>query len=87
MEFNFWCSSGAELSILANAIAIYISQLYGADDLITISNFVETLGDMLSLLAGQKARCESSKNIKIESKSNEVITNSNTTQQTQNKLN
>ena len=78
MEFNFWCASGAELSILANTIAIYISQLYDADDLITISNFVEALGDILSLLAGQKARCQASKNIQIESKSNVTNINSNT---------
>lgn len=66
MEFNFWCASGPELSMLANAIAIYIGQSYDADDLITISNFVETLGDMLSLIAGQKARCQSSKKNKLK---------------------
>ena len=80
MEFNFWCASGAELSILANTIAIYISQLYDANDLITISNFVETLGDMLSLLAGQKARCESSKKVQNGSNSTDSNTISSSSQ-------
>ena len=86
MEFNFWCASGTELSILANTIAIYISQLYNADDLITISNFVETLGDMLSLIAGQKARCESSNNEQTTNSSSKKQV-SQSTQETQNKLN
>lgn len=75
MEFNFWCASGTELSILANTIAIYISQMYGADDLITISNFVETLGDILSLIAGQKARCENSS----QGQSSSTYSNTNST--------
>ena len=60
MDFNFWCTSGPELSILANTIAIYISELYCADDLLSIAYFVETLGNNLSLLGNQKFRCENS---------------------------
>ena len=58
MECNFWCASGPELAILANAIAIYISEHYNADDLLSIAYFVETLGNNLSLLGNQKLRCE-----------------------------
>ena len=65
MEFNFWCASGPELSILANTIAIYICEHYNADDLLSIAYFVETLGNILSLLGNQKARCENSQNIII----------------------
>lgn len=60
MDFNFWCSSGAELSILANTLAIYISEHYNANDLLSIAYFVETLGNNLSLLGNQKFRCENS---------------------------
>lgn len=62
MDFNFWCASGPELSVLANTIAIYISELYNADDLLSIAYFVETLGNNLSLLGNQKLRCENSLN-------------------------
>lgn len=60
MDFNFWCSSGPELSVLANTLAIYISEHYNADDLLSIAYFVETLGNNLSLLGNQKLRCENS---------------------------
>lgn len=60
MASNIWCASGAELSVLATTIAIYISELYDATDLNTISDFVEMIGDSLSLLAAQKNRCENS---------------------------
>ena len=60
MEFNFWCASGPELSILATTIAIYISELYDAADLATISGFIVSIGDMLALLSVQKGRCEES---------------------------
>lgn len=60
MDSNFLCASGPELSILANTIAIYISQLYDADDLLSIAYFVETLGNNLSLIGNQKFRCENS---------------------------
>lgn len=62
MDFNFWCASGPELSVLANTIAIYISEHYNADDLLSIAYFVETLGNNLSLLGNQKLRCENSLN-------------------------
>lgn len=73
MEFNFWCASGPELSILATTIAIYISELYDAADLATISGFIVTIGDMLSLLATQKSRCEES--IKNSLNTSTTITN------------
>lgn len=60
MGSNFWCAYGPELSVLATTIAIYISELYDAADLATISGFIVTIGDMLSLLAVQKGRCEDS---------------------------
>jgi len=60
MDFNFWCASGAELSVLASTIAIYISEHYNADDLLSIAYFVETLGNNLSLIGNQKLRCENS---------------------------
>lgn len=60
MEGNFWCASGPELAILANTLAIYISEHYNADDLLSIAYFVETLGNNLSLLGNQKLRCENS---------------------------
>ena len=60
MDYNLWCASGPELSILANTIAIYISEHYSANDLLSIAYFVETLGNNLSLLGNQKLRCEHS---------------------------
>lgn len=60
MEFNFWCASGAELATLATTIAIYLSEIYDSTDLNTISNFIETLGDAIGLMASQKNRCENS---------------------------
>ena len=60
MESTIWCASGPELSILATTIAIYISELYDATTLNTIANFLDTIGDMLALLAAQKNRCENS---------------------------
>lgn len=62
MDFNFWCASGAELSTLANTLAIYISEHYNAEDLLSIAYFVETLGNNLSLLGNQKLRYENSLN-------------------------
>ena len=86
MDFNFWCASGPELSILANTIAIYISEHYTADDLLSIAYFVETLGNNLSLLGNQKLRCENS--LKSEYDINCYTDNNITTSnQNQNKLN
>lgn len=73
MDFNFWCSSGPELSVLANTLAIYISEYYNADDLLSIAYFVETLGNNLSLLGNQKLRCENS----LKSESNINYNNDN----------
>ncbi len=85
MDFNFWCVSGPELSILANTIAIYISEHYNADDLLSIAYFVETLGNNLSLLGNQKLRCENSLNssnyINFYNTNNSTMANQN-----QNKL-
>lgn len=80
MEFNFWCASGPELSILATTIAIYISELYDAADLATISSFIVTIGDMLSLLAVQKGRCEDS--IKNSLSTSSITTNNSSGNQT-----
>lgn len=74
MDFNFWCSSGAELSILANTLAIYISEHYNTDDLLTIAYFVETLGNNLSLIGNQKLRCENS----LKSEKSSDYNNNNT---------
>ena len=85
MDYNFWCASGPELAILANTIAIYISQLYNADDLLSIAYFVETLGNTLSLLGNQKLRCENS----IKSQNNITLRNETPlchSSQNQNKL-
>ena len=85
MDFNFWCASGPELSILANTIAIYISEHYNADDLLSIAYFVETLGNNLSLLGNQKFRCENSLKFQNDCiSSNENITLHN--HENQNKL-
>jgi len=73
MDFNFWCASGRELSVLANTIAIYIGEHYNADDLLSIAYFVETLGNNLSLLGNQKFRCENS----LKSKTNTKSSNDN----------
>lgn len=62
MEFNFWCASGSELTILATSIAIYLGEIYDSTNLNTISNFIETLGDAIGLIAAQKNRCENSSN-------------------------
>ena len=75
MDFNFWCASGPELSVLANTIAIYISEYYNANDLLTIAYFVETLGNNLSLLGNQKLRCENS----LKSHNNTTSCNNNIT--------
>lgn len=60
MDFNFWCASGNELTILSTAIAIYLGEIYDSTDLNTIANFIETLGDAIGLIAAQKNRCENS---------------------------
>lgn len=83
MDFNFWCTSGPELSILANTIAIYISEHYNADDLLSIAYFVETLGNNLSLLGNQKLRCENSLNSESNINCNR---DNNITSSNQNKL-
>ncbi len=84
MDYNFWCSSGKELSILANTLAIYISKNYCADDLLSIAYFVETLGNNLSLLGNQKFRCENS--LKPQNTVNSCNTISPTATQNPNKL-
>ena len=83
MNYNFWCASGTELSILANTIAIYISEHYNANDLLSIAYFVETLGNNLSLLGNQKYRCENS--FKAQNNINSCNTN-NVSSPNQNKL-
>lgn len=86
MDFNFWCASGPELSVLANTLAIYISEHYNADDLLSIAYFVETLGNNLSLLGNQKLRCENSlkSQLDIDCCNNNIILSHN---QNKNKLN
>jgi len=60
MESSILCASGPELSILATTIAIYIGELFDVNDLGTIANFLNILGDSVALLANQKNRCQNS---------------------------
>ena len=61
MESGILCLSGNELTVLVITIAIYLGEIFDVDDLVTIANFSNMLGDNLNLIAAQKVRCEAAK--------------------------
>ena len=66
MESGVLCASGNELTILIISIAIYLGEIFEIDDLVTLANLSNMLGDNLNLIAAQKARCESSTPEKVK---------------------